>query len=173
MRTILENFERFDAIWHFTDGSNLETIKQYGLLALAEAGRRGIEIPAPGGNDLSQELDKRKGLDKYIHLAFVDDHPMLYRAEQERRITAPIWFKIKSSIILEEGVRFCSDVCNKTGVSILTAEQAKAQIDFEVLFTYMDGTDPEIQARRRAAIKSEILVPDCIPIEQILSVKNG
>ncbi len=173
MDTILGKY-KFDGVWHFTDRSNLELIKEHhGLLSLGEAERRGIKIPVPGGNEWSHDADRRKGVHEYVHLAFVDDHPMLYRAKQEGRIPDPIWLKIKSSILLEEGVRFCSDVSNKSGVRILTAEEAIEEIDFEVLFTYMDWRDPQIQARRKAAIKSEILVPKFIPIDYILGFKNG
>ena len=173
MNTILTKY-KFDGVWHFTDRSNLELIKKHhGLLSLGEAERRGIEIPMLGGNDWSHDADKMKGVHEYVHLAFVDDHPMLFRAKQNGRIPNPIWLKIKSSILLEEGVRFCPDVSNKSGVPILTAEEAKEQIDFEVLFTYMDWRDPEIQKRRQAAIKSEILIPKFIPIEHILGFKNG
>lgn len=173
MNTILAKY-KFDGIWHFTDRSNLKLIQEHnGLLSLAEAERRDIKIPVPGGNDWSHGADKKKGVHKFVHLAFIDDHPMLFRAKQEGRILDPIWLKIKSSILVEENVRFCAEVSNKSGVPILTAEEAKEQIDFDALFTYMDWKDPEIQARRQAAIKSEILIPDFIPIEQILSFKNG
>ncbi len=168
MKTILAKY-KFDVIWHFTDRSNLELIKEHqGLLSLRELERQGIEIPRPGGNKWSHDADKRKGLHKYVHLAFVTNHPMLYRANEEGRIPNPIWLKIKSSILLEDGVRFCSEVSNKKGVAILKAEEAKERIDFDVLFTYMDWRDPEIQARRQAAEKSEILMLNFVPIDKIL-----
>ena len=173
MKTILAKY-KFDGVWHFTDRSNLELIQEHqGLLSLGELERRGISIPVPGGNEWSHDADKMKGVHEYVHLAFVDDHPMLYLAKQEGTIPDPIWLKIQSSILLEDGVRFCSEVSNKSGAAILEAEEAKEQIDFDVLFTYMDWTDPEIQARRQAAIKSEILVPNFVPIEKILELKNG
>lgn len=173
MNTILTKY-KFDGIWHFTDKSNLALIQEHGgLLSLGELEKRGIPIPIPGGNEWSHDADRMKGVQKYVHLAFLDDHPMLYRAKQDGRILNPIWLKIQASILLEDGVRFCSDVSNKSGVVILQAEEAKEEIDFDVLFTYMDWKDPEIQARRQAAIKSEILVPDFVPIEKILGFKNG
>ena len=173
MNTILAKY-KFDGVWHFTDRSNLELIEEHeGLLSLGELERRGIEIPVPGGNEWSHEADKMKDVHEYVHLAFVDDHPMLYQAKQEGRIPDPIWLKIHSSILLAEGVRFCSDVSNKSGAVILEAEEAKAQINFDVLFTYMNWRDPAIQAQRQAAIKSEILVPNFVPIEKILGLKNG
>ena len=110
MNTIISKYS-FDGIWHFTDKSNLDSIqKNKGLLALGELERRGIGIPSPGGNEWSHDADRIKGLDEYVHLAFVDDHPMLFRAKQEERIKDPIWLKIRSEIILGATVRFCSDV---------------------------------------------------------------
>ena len=168
MKAIIEKYN-FDCIWHFTDRSNLESIKNHGLLSFVEAGRRGIHIPVPGGNDWSHDADKHKGVEEYIHLAFIDDHPMVYTASEiEKRILDPVWLKIDPSILLGEGVRFTLDVSNKKDVPVLTAGEAKEQIDWEVLFTYMDWDNPAIQARRQAAVKSEILVPDFIPVEKIL-----
>ena len=173
MKTILAKYN-FDGIWHFTDRSNLDLIQEHGgLLSFGEIERHGIEIPVPGGNDWSHAADKMNGVHEYVHMAFIDDHPMLFRAKQEGRIPDPIWLKIKSSILTEDGVRFCSEVSNKSGAVILNAEDAKEEIDFDVLFTYMDWQDPEIQKRRQAAIKSEILVPHFVPIEKILGYKNG
>jgi hypothetical protein len=173
MKTIINKY-KFDCIWHFTDKSNIDLIKKHnGLLSFGELERRGIEIPISGGNDWSHDADKTKGVHEYVHLAFVDDHPMLYRAKKEGRIPNPIWLKIKSSILLQEGVRFCSDVSNKSGVAILPADKAKNQIDFDVLFTYLDWRDAKIQTRKKAALKSEILIPEFVSIDNILGFKNG
>ena len=173
MKTILKKY-KFDGIWHFTDKSNLDLIvENKGLLSLGELERRKINIPIPGGNEWSHDADRMKGVQEYVHLAFVDDHPMLYRAKQEGRIPNPIWLKIDSSILLDANVRYTSEVSNKSGVPILQPEEAKEQIDIEVLFTRTDWRNPDIKARKQAAIKSEILIPDFIPIGKILDYKNG
>ena len=173
MNNIIQKY-KFDGIWHFTDRKNLASIiEQKGLLSLAEIERRGLEIPVPGGNEWSHDADKEKNVHKYVHLAFVNDHPMLFIAKQDGRITDPIWLKIDSSIILEGGVQFSADVSNKAGIPIIGPEQARDQIDFEVIFTRTDWRDPEIKARRRIALKAEILVPGMVPIQKILGYKNG
>jgi hypothetical protein len=172
MKNIIEKY-KISSVWHFTDLSNIEYIKQHGLLSLAELKRREINVPVCGGNNWSHDADKVKGLDEFVHLAFIDDHPMLYRAKEDGRIRNPIWMKIDISILLVEGVRFCADVSNKSGIPILSLDQATKEIDFDVLFTYMDWKDYEFQKRRQAAIKSEILIPSIIPIEKILGYKNG
>lgn len=173
MKSILEKY-KFDSIWHFTDKSNIQSIKKNnGLLSLGELQRKGIAIPTPGGNQWSHDADARKGVQEYVHLAFLDDHPMLYAAKQDGRIREPVWLKINSVILLGPGVRFTKDVSNKAGVQLLTSEEAAQQIDFEVLFTYMNWKDPENHARRRLALKSEILIPKHIPLNMILGTKNG
>ncbi|MDY0331528.1 MAG: DarT ssDNA thymidine ADP-ribosyltransferase family protein [Thiomonas sp.] len=173
METILKHY-RIDAVWHFTDRANLESIqKHHGLLSLAELQRRGVEISVPGGNEWSHDADAIKGVHEYVHLAFIDDHPMLFRAKEASRIPNPVWIKIDASILLEDGVRFTVDVSNKSGVQILTPEAARELIDFEVLFTRMDWKDPDVKARRIVAVKSEILIPTIVPINKIIGVKNG
>lgn len=173
VKTIIKKYG-IDGIWHFTDKENLESIqKQGGLLSLRVLKERGLEIPAPGGNQWSHEADEFKGLDRYVHLTFVNHHPMMYTAKQDGRIKSPVWLKIDSSILLDSGVRCCSSVANCNGSELLDHREAAEQIDFEVLFTRMDWHDPEIHNRRNAAEKSEILVPDEVPIDKILSFNNG
>lgn len=162
------------AIWHFTDRSNLESIQRAGgLLSLAELSRRGIDVPSPGGNQWSHDADRMNGVDDYVHLAFVDDHPMQFIAVQEKRISSPVWLKINPDLVLSDGVRFTSDVANKSGVPLLTPDEGSEEIDFEVLLTRTDWRDPEIKVRRKAALKSEILVPRIVAWDQILEIRNG
>jgi hypothetical protein len=171
MKSIIQKYSKFDGVWHFTDRSNLDLIKKHGLLSIAELERRQVQIPAPGGNEWSHDADKIKNLHEYIHLAFIDEHPMQYRAIGDGRIKNPIWLKIDVSVILIENALFSTHVSNKSGVSLLTAEQAATEIDFEVLFAYMDWRDPVIQGRRQNAKKSEILIPNMIPVDKILMIK--
>lgn len=160
---------RIEAIWHFTDRANLDSIKEYGgLLSLRQLEERDIAVPKPGGNEWSHDADRHKGLDVYVHLAFTPSHPMLFHARKEGRIVDPIWLKVDPSVLTGPKVRFSSDVSNKKGVPILDHEEALKKLDFEALFEYMNWNDQRINARLRAAEKSEILVPDIIPIEKII-----
>lgn len=173
MNTLLQRYG-VNGLWHFTDKSNLNLIELHGgLLSWRESQRRGVVVPSPGGNDWSHDADRLNGVSDYVHLAFLADHPMQFIATQDGRIKEPIWLKIDLSVLLEQGVRYSCDVSNKAGVPMLSPEEAKEQIDFEVLFTRTDWKDPEIQARRRAALKSEVLVPKLIPLDKIIGCFNG
>jgi len=163
-----------DGVWHFTDKANLTSITQHGgLLPYAELQRRCIDIPAAGGNDWSHEADWRVGVDEYVHAAFIPNHPMLYRAKSDGRITQPCWLKVDVSILFTDGVRFTREMANKSDAKLLTSEDAKSEIDWEVLFTRTDWKDPEIKARRQAAEKSQILIPGFVPLARILGMKDG
>lgn len=76
MITILEKY-KINTVWHFTDKSNLNLIRKHkGLLSLGEIERRGINILVSGGNDWSHNADRKRGLQDYVHLAFICEHPM-------------------------------------------------------------------------------------------------
>ncbi len=69
--------KRIPFLYHFTDRRNLEFIRKLGgLYPLAELRRRGIEIPAPGGNEWSWDANGIKGFDEYVHLCFRATHPI-------------------------------------------------------------------------------------------------
>jgi hypothetical protein len=161
-------------LWHFTDKSNLNSIvEKEGILSLAKIFEENVAVSAFGGNQWSHDADRQKNLDRFVNLTFLDDHPMLYRAKQEGRIQEPIWLQIDIDILLLPGTMYSLDVSNKSGVPIVNGDTAKDQLDFEVLFTYMDWRDSEVQQRRQTALKAEILIPDIVPLNMIKGWKNG
>jgi len=107
-------------------------------------------------------------------LAFIRDHPMLFVAQNyENRILNPVWLKMDLSVLFQDGVRFAPGIAYAADTPLLTAEQAAEQLDFDALFTYMDWTDSEVNRRRQAAKKSEILVPNCISWEKVMECEDG
>ncbi len=162
------------AFYHFTDRRNLAKIREAGgLYSFAELRKRGIKVPAPGGNEWSHEADASKHMDRYVHLCFRPTHPMEYVARQEDRIRDSIFLEIHPDILAIKGVQFSPDVANKSGVGTCAIAEAYKMIDFEVLYTRTDWNDPTIQARLQRAEKCEILVPDHIPLELIRNLPNG
>lgn len=173
MKDLLSKYGK-NGIWHFTDQSNLQSIiDNGGLLSLAEANKRGVRIAAPGGNQWSHDADRLNGVDDYVHLAFLDEHPMLHYTRTDGRTPNPIWLKISIDILDAYGVRYTTDVSNKAGIPLLSPEEARDAIDHQVMFTYMDWRDPEVRQRRKLAIKGEILIPKTVPINLIIEQKNG
>ena len=100
-------------------------------------------------------------------------HPMEHVARQEERIGDTIFLEIHAQVLHWDGVLFAPDVANKSGVPTYTMDEAADIIDYEVLYTRTDWNDAAIQDRLQQAEKSEILVPNQIPLAVIRNVPNG
>lgn len=167
MQDLIKKY-KINNLFHFTDRSNLDSIKKHGgLYSIALLEKKGIKPQKPGGNDWSHEADRRNSVDKYVHLCFINQHPMQYVATQDKRITDCVWLEIDLSVLYFDSTRFTSDVANKSGVKIITSKQASTEIDFEALCCYLDLSNTENKERKNKAKKSEILVLDFIPLELI------
>lgn len=104
-------------LYHFTDRDNLHSIIQNGgLYSWADCEEKGITIAKPGGSDSSRSLDARDGLQHYVRVSFVTQHPMMYIAMNEDRISNPVL--VKNSIPLE----YITNI-NNFGIPIPTKSQ--------------------------------------------------
>ena len=96
-------------LYHFTDRDNLENIiKNGGLYSWKDCEDRGIDIPKPGGGgpgSLSWSLDKQAGLEHYVRVSFTANHPMMYVAMNEGRISNPVLLEIDPEVIYDENAR--------------------------------------------------------------------
>jgi hypothetical protein len=164
------DFYHIDTLWHFTDKSNLHTIKKYGILSLNLIEDVGLEVSCFGADTLSHNLDRHYGLDKYVHLSFVKEHPMCYVKQQNGLIPNPVWIAIKASVLFGSNALFSTDVANKTGVPNYAINQLDERADLEVLWGKTDWKDSEIKQRRMSAKRGEIMVPTMIKLNDILGV---
>ncbi|MDR0686872.1 MAG: DUF4433 domain-containing protein [Dysgonamonadaceae bacterium] len=156
-------------LYHFTDSSNLESInKNGGLYSWAYCQRNGIDIFRPGGNDLSRNLDVQKGLQNYVRVSFVSDHPMIYVAQRHDRILSPVIMEISVEVIFMEKTIFTVQNASRKGVTASGSIEAFQLIDFPLFkkqyFELSDDEKPYYQA--------EILVYEHIPLEFICISEN-
>jgi hypothetical protein len=162
------------SFYHFTDRRNLPMIKERGgLYSLAMLRKMKIEVPAPGGNEWSHDADGRIGLDRYVHLCFRPTHPMEYVARQDGRIVDSVYLQIHPDVLKVDGVMYTAGVSNKSGMRVHTLDQARELVDFEVLYTRTNWSDPAIQLRLQNAEKCELLIPGHIPLELIRNFPHG
>ena len=162
--SIVETLKKHDikSIWHFTDLRNLESIEKYGLLSLREIIRNDIDA-CFGADSLSHNLDIHYGLDKYIHLAFIDDHPMYHKAKNRGSIVYPIWIELDISLLFDENTIFSNKVANQSGAKIFTLDDVENMIDFNYMFHRDFWT--RVEAR-----KAEIMVPSKIDTRYIKAI---
>jgi hypothetical protein len=165
----IDSLDKIPRLYHFTDRRNLDSIRHGGgLRPLRDLRRRGVAIPAPGGNQWSHDADEMVGVDRYVHLCFRPVHPMAYIARQDGRIIDTVFLEISPHVLQIEGVLFTPDVSNKSGVMAIPI--AQSVIDYEVLYTRTNWLDPAIKQRLDQAEKCEVLVPSRIPLDWIRNI---
>ena len=155
------------SIWHFTDKSNLASIEKYGLLCLREILTEDVHVSCFGADDLSHSLDIDRGLDQFVHLSFVKDHPMYHVAKRDGRIPNPIWIEIDLSVLHVDNTIFSDEVANGRGASIFSADKLEKMIDFETILYEKDFWI------RKEARKAEIMVANNISYENIKGIYYG
>lgn len=96
------------ALYHFTDPSNIPSIRQYGLLSWYQLVQRGIQH-SPASNDFSRNLDQRRNLEDYVRLCLQPSHPMADAALYYGRIRQLVWLQIDDSVLYLPGTLFSSD----------------------------------------------------------------
>jgi len=94
-------------LYHFTDHSNLKSIKENGgLYSWYYCDKNNIVIPMTGNSSLGRSLDLEFGLEDYVRLSFIKDHPMKHVAMDEGRITSPYILKVSIEVCYFENTRF-------------------------------------------------------------------
>jgi ssDNA thymidine ADP-ribosyltransferase, DarT len=166
-------------LYHFTDARNVPSIREHGGVFSAEQCEKlGINVVAPGGDENSQESDRKNGMDAYVHLCLRSEHPMEYRARTDGRIEKSLFIPVSSEVLEIGGVRFVPGMSNKKGIETYPLEEAVRDehlddLDLDALYHWIDwGQNPDVYDRRVRAEKFEIIIPDFIPID-LLKLPNG
>ena len=100
-------------LYHFTDSRNVASIRQHGLLSLAALHDRGIAVAACGGDEDSRRVDARLGLDRFVHLSIMDQHPMEKIARDRGSIVAARYLRIDLRHRFAGWSWNCKDSCRK------------------------------------------------------------
>lgn len=176
MGTVASPLTRVPHLYHFTDVRNLPLIHTLGGLWSTAKLRKENRDFFPGGNPWSLEQDQRFGMDAYVHLCWTTGHPMEWRVRQRDPDVRTIYLQIDRSILFEPNVRFSPGVANAVGMVTHSVQEAVdgELIDYDALYGNIGSLkESEPQARRQKAEKSEILVPDLVPIKFIRNMPRG
>lgn len=168
-KTILDQ-HKIAKLYHFTDRDNLESIiKNGGLYSWMDCERKGIKIAKPGGDQLSRDLDRRDDLQHYVRISFTTQHPMMYVAMRDGRVSNPVILEIDPEVIYWQDSKYANMNATRNGANRgITLEDFK-KIHFQSVkarshFDLAEEEQPYFQA--------EILVKNFIPLEYIKNVGN-
>lgn len=93
--------------YHFTDRSNLPSIRQRGgLFSWAYCKKQGWQINRPGGSSESRGLDMAAGKQDFVRLSYNKEHPMLFIAKKEGRIEDPVYLVIDVEVAYLKNTEF-------------------------------------------------------------------
>ncbi len=168
-KNILDN-HNITKLYHFTDRSNLESIiENGGLYSWMSCDRKGITISRPGGSSMSRDFDSRKGLGDYVRVSFTPNHPMMYVAMNDGRISNPHILEIDPEVIFWENTKFADRNAAKNGVSAGSSLGDFEKIHFESVKAnrYFD-----LSSEEQPYFQAEVLVPQFIPLRYITNIGN-
>lgn len=157
-------------LYHFTDRDNLESIiKNGGLYSWADCDEKGISILKPGGGDLSRSLDARDGLQYYVRVSFVKDHPMMFVAMNEQRISNPVVLEIDPEVVWWQDSLYCNKNVTRNDASYGGSVEHFKQVHFDTVLKnrYFDLAEEE-----RPFYNAEVMVKNFIPIQYITNIGN-
>ena len=171
-RKVLED-NNITKLYHFTDIDNLAAIiSNGGLYSWKDCEEKGIKIPKPGGGgpgSVSWELDERSGLEHFVRVSFTPNHPMMYVAMNEDRISNPIILEIDPEIVYAENNRFSDRNATRNGAKIGSSLEDFKRIHFKSIkaHRYFD-----LDADEQPFFQAEILVKNFIPLKYITNIAN-
>jgi len=155
--------------YHFTDRANIASIKKNGgLFSWQYCDRNGISIPVAGGDTLSRKLDIGQGLQDFVRLSFISDHPMMHVALRDRRIFQSAVLKISLEVAYLENTKFsnmnAADNRHQNDTSVSFLKNLRFDL-FKQSYFNLEGTDKKY-------FQSEVMVKTWIPIEYITNINQ-
>lgn len=153
--------------YHFTDVSNLMSIKKLGgLYSWYYCEQNNISIPDAGGDYQSRGLDQRQGLEDYVRLSFCSDHPMAWRKQQEG--STLVLLKIKIDVAAFKDTQFSNVNAaandNRHGKSLEDLHRVNIAATQQ---RYVSRENPIFHEHQ-----AECMVKTFIPIEYITNINN-
>lgn len=159
-------------LYHFTDRDNLESIiKNGGLYSWMDCERKGIKINKPGGSSVSRQLDSGRNLEDYVRVSFTTQHPMMYVAMKDGRISNPVILEIDPEVIYWNETLYANLNAAKHTIKPIIGPTLSdfKQIHFQSVKVRTHFDLPE---EEQPYFQAEVLVKNFIPLEYIKNIGN-
>ena len=159
-------------LYHFTDRDNLESIiMNGGLYSWMDCERKDIKINKPGGSSVSRQLDSERRLGDYVRVSFTTQHPMMYVAMKDGRISNPVILEIDPEVVYWNETLYANlnaaryTIEPNIGPTISDFKQIHFQsVKARKHFDLPEEEQPYFQA--------EVLVKNFIPLEYLKNIGN-
>lgn len=155
-------------LYHFTDASNIESIKRYGLVSNHTLNELNLHVKYSSTLS-SREADAKMGLDDFVRLSFVRTHPMMYTAMTSQCIH-PVIIEINPLIALMPQVYFSDKNALKIGANIGDTYADLNKVRFDIVLGSKAYYNLSLEEKR--LYQAEILVKERIGPEFILNYKS-
>ena len=159
-------------LYHFTDRDNLESIiKNGGLYSWMDCERKGIKIAKPGGDNTSRQLDSGRNLENYVRVSFTTEHPMMYVAMGDGRISNPVVLEIDPEVIYWKETKY-SD--RNAATYKITPHIGDNLSDFKQIHFHSVKARKhfDLPEEEQPYFQAEVLVKNFIPLEYIKNIGN-
>lgn len=157
-------------LYHFTDRENLESIiKNGGLYSWADCEQKGISISKPGGSMGSRDLDRRDNLQNFVRVSFVREHPMMYVAMNDGRISNPVVLEIDPEVIYWQDSLYADRNATKNGAHVGSSIDDFSQLHFN---SFKAKKHFDLDADEQKFYQAEVLVKNHIPLQFIKNIGN-
>ena len=157
-------------LYHFTDRENLESIiKNGGLYSWADCEQKGINISKPGGSMASRDLDRRDNLQNFVRVSFVREHPMMYVAMNDGRISNPVVLEIDPEVIYWQDSLYADRNATKNGALVGSSIDDFSQLHFN---SFKAKKHFDLDADEQKFYQAEVLVKNHIPLQFIKNIGN-
>ena len=168
-KAILEQ-QKIAKLYHFTDRDNLESIiKNGGLYSWGDCEDKEIIISKPGGGPLSRELDRRDHLQHYVRVSFTTQHPMMYVAMQDGRLSNPVILEIDPEVIYWQDSKYANMNATRSGANKGGTIDDFKRIHFQSVKVRKHFDLPE---EEQPYFQAEVLVKNFIPLQYIKNIGN-
>lgn len=152
-------------LYHFTDVSNIESIKRYGLISNRTIRESNFHVKY-SSTASSRNADTQMGLDDFVRLSFVKTHPMLYTAMTSQGVH-PVIIEINPLIALMPQVYFSDKNALRTGANIGDTYADLNKVRFDIVLGSKAYYDLSLEEKR--SYQAEILVKERIGPEFFLN----
>lgn len=157
-------------LYHFTDRENLESIiNNGGLYSWADCEQKGISISKPGGSMDSRDLDRRDNLQNFVRVSFVREHPMMYVAMNDGRISNPVVLEIDPEVIYWQDSLYADRNATKNGALVGSSIDDFSRLHFN---SFKAKKHFDLDADEQKFYQAEVLVKNHIPLQFIKNIGN-